>query len=402
MPQTRRDLAKAMPGRRASANPSLKDIDGVYPGFLWWIWAATPSRQRLCGVKITDSVIMINGRVKAWVFYSRKEGRVLSKKTQNITTQGICDAFCAGSRSYDCVAAFTSAYQPTHLPACPNWIAHGVATTKMTVDRHVQYFTSKGLSAFLRMAEKHSEVDKAWELKLSKKYNDLAGSGGQTIWKFDDTKRSAVWEAAYPDQNTPHAFTGILQRFQHPMGDCHHEILCTVTPNMFLCERRACKHNISAPGRPMIHKLDIHSACSNVVTEDLAGSPTATKLQELSRRIVTHASAVACGVKIDKCCLTFRLLPDSSPVLLGCDCLRTDTMKAFKINPMGNQASRRLQQSRARSFARLVMSAQLPEACCTLSRSDLEEPLNVSDDGQMFTCAVTGGLFEHMQPVEWQ
>lgn len=84
-------------------------------------------------------------------------------------------------------------------------------------------------------AEKHSEVDKAWELKLSKKYNDLAGCGGQAMWKFEDTKRPAVWEAAYPDQNTPHAFTGLLQRFQHPMGDCNHEILCTLMPKVCRC-----------------------------------------------------------------------------------------------------------------------------------------------------------------------
>lgn len=83
-------------------------------------------------------------------------------------------------------------------------------------------------------AEKHSEVDKAWELKLSKKYNDLAGGRAQTTLKFQDVKRPAVWEAAYPDQNTPHAFTGLLQRFQYPMGDCNHEILCTVMPNVCL------------------------------------------------------------------------------------------------------------------------------------------------------------------------
>lgn len=77
-------------------------------------------------------------------------------------------------------------------------------------------------------------MDKAWELKLSKKYNDLAGGGGQSIWKFEDSKRPAVWEAAYSDQNTPHAFTGLLQRFQHPMGDRNHEIICTVMPNVRL------------------------------------------------------------------------------------------------------------------------------------------------------------------------
>lgn len=134
-----------MPGRRTGTVPALKNINGVCPGFLWWIWAATPCHQRLHGVKVTDSVIMINGdtllqdactferksgqldpskrsllsaffslhlahtacaipfalfppsprftpnlylhpgyriwyagRVKAWVFYSKKEGRVRS------------------------------------------------------------------------------------------------------------------------------------------------------------------------------------------------------------------------------------------------------------------------------------------------------------------------------------
>lgn len=50
-----------MPGRRAGKTPALKDINGVCPGFLWWIWADTPGRQRLRGVKVPDSVIMING-----------------------------------------------------------------------------------------------------------------------------------------------------------------------------------------------------------------------------------------------------------------------------------------------------------------------------------------------------
>jgi len=168
----------------------------------------------------------------------------------------------------------------------------------------------------------------------------------------------------------------------------------------------------------MIHKLDIHSGGNNVVTEDLSGSAIARTLQKLSCSVVSHVSSVACGVTIDKCCLTFRvlsrchfhrpfplscvcgrlnlnnrfmqLLPDSSPVLLGCNCLRTDSLKAFRINPMGNQASRKLLQSRARSFARLVAGAQVPEACSTLSRTDLEDPLNVSDDGKTFTCAITG------------
>jgi hypothetical protein len=82
-------------------------------------------------------------------------------------------------------------------------------------------------------AEKHSEFDKAWELQLSKKYNDLAGSGKRSNWngQSDEPQPSKAtgWEVAYPDQNIPHAFTGILQRFDNPMGDCNHEIRCTIT-----------------------------------------------------------------------------------------------------------------------------------------------------------------------------
>lgn len=58
----------AMPGRRAGKTPALKDINGVCPGFLWWIWADTPGRQRLRGVKVPDSVIMINGTAFLLVF----------------------------------------------------------------------------------------------------------------------------------------------------------------------------------------------------------------------------------------------------------------------------------------------------------------------------------------------
>lgn len=108
-------------------------------------------------------------------------------------------------------------------------------------------------------AEKHSEVDKAWELKLSKKYNDLAGGGGQAMWKFEDTKRTAAWEAAYPDQNAPHAFTGLLQRFQHPMGDCNHEILCTVMPKVRCCMLECFGWFAPAATSPQVSKLPSHT-----------------------------------------------------------------------------------------------------------------------------------------------
>jgi hypothetical protein len=85
-------------------------------------------------------------------------------------------------------------------------------------------------SGRLIQAEKHSEIDKAWELKLSKKYNDLAGNGSKLKSSVEEAaERTALWEAAYPDQNIPHAFTGILQRFETPIGDCNHEILATIT-----------------------------------------------------------------------------------------------------------------------------------------------------------------------------
>ena len=49
------------------------------------------------------------------------------------------------------MASFTSPYKPSHLPPCPNWIADGVAIMPNTVDKHVQYFSPKGLNTFLRM-----------------------------------------------------------------------------------------------------------------------------------------------------------------------------------------------------------------------------------------------------------
>lgn len=91
-----------------------------------------------------------------------------------------------------------------------------------------------------------------------------------------------------------------------------------------------------------------------------------------------------------------QLLPDSSPVLLGCNYLRTDSTKAFKINSMISHSTRKLQHGRARSFARLVSGPQHPEACSTLSRADMEEPLNISDDGQTFTCAITGAFTRYI------
>lgn len=75
-------------------------------------------------------------------------------------------------------------------------------------------------------AAQHGETDKAWELKLSKKYNDLAGVKTSHGWQLDEPQRAEVtWEAAYADQNVEHAFTGILQRFDKPLGDSSHDIL---------------------------------------------------------------------------------------------------------------------------------------------------------------------------------
>lgn len=74
-------------------------------------------------------------------------------------------------------------------------------------------------------AEKYAEEDKAWELKLSKKYNDLAGVRSHG-WRLEDAPQSSpAWEAAYNDQHVDHAFTGILQRFDKPLGDTSHAIL---------------------------------------------------------------------------------------------------------------------------------------------------------------------------------
>jgi hypothetical protein len=77
--------------------------------------------------------------------------QILSKKTQNITVQGIWESFCRGRKSYDCVASFSSLYKPTHLPPYPNWIADGVAIAPTAIDNHVQYLSPKGLDTFLRM-----------------------------------------------------------------------------------------------------------------------------------------------------------------------------------------------------------------------------------------------------------
>jgi hypothetical protein len=88
-------------------------------------------------------------------------------------------------------------------------------------------------------AEKHSDYDKAWELQLSKKYNDLAGqesaNGKRSNWVEGEASQSkaSVWEVAYPDQNVPHSFTGVLRRWEDPMGDTNHEIICTLTPKVF-------------------------------------------------------------------------------------------------------------------------------------------------------------------------
>lgn len=42
---------------------------------MWHIWAPT-GRKRLHNVRVVDSVVIINGRIRAWIFYSHKEKRV--------------------------------------------------------------------------------------------------------------------------------------------------------------------------------------------------------------------------------------------------------------------------------------------------------------------------------------
>ena len=49
----------------------------------------------------------------------------------------------------------------------------------------------------------------------------------------DEQQRTEVtWEAAYSDQNTEHAFTGVLQRFEKPLGDSNHEVLSVWNPGV--------------------------------------------------------------------------------------------------------------------------------------------------------------------------
>ena len=62
--------------------PVLKDTDNLLPGFLWYLWAAA-GKTHLRDVQVADSVIMINGRPKAWVFYSKKAGRVRTCAAQS-------------------------------------------------------------------------------------------------------------------------------------------------------------------------------------------------------------------------------------------------------------------------------------------------------------------------------
>jgi hypothetical protein len=110
--------------------------------------------------------------------------------------------------------------------------------------RTLEFITSNDLldrrldHAMHFQAEKHSEEDKAWELKLSKKYNDLAGIKTQTGWQLDEPQRAEVaWEAAYCDQNTEHAFTGVLQHFDKPLGDTNHEVLSIWNNEVWTCNK---------------------------------------------------------------------------------------------------------------------------------------------------------------------
>ena len=94
-------------------------------------------------------------------------------------------------------------------------------------------------------AERHAEEDRAWELTLSKKYNDLAGIKETAGWQLDlEQQRAEVtWEAAYSDQNTEHAFTGVLQRFEKPLGDSNHEVLSVWNPQVRPWQRCLRSHS---------------------------------------------------------------------------------------------------------------------------------------------------------------
>ena len=83
-------------------------------------------------------------------------------------------------------------------------------------------------------AAEHGREDARMELRLSKKHNDLIGgvNRGKT-WKVEDSDSHGpahvIWEALYPEMRREHAFTGLLQRFQAPMGNSNHVVRCIWT-----------------------------------------------------------------------------------------------------------------------------------------------------------------------------
>ena len=90
---------------------------------------------------------------------------------------------------------------------------------------------------------------------------------------------------------------------------------------MFLCERRSCKHKIATPGIAMIHRLDIHTGSARL--EDMSGTPVATTLEGTTRCILQHVSSVASSIRIDKCTLAFRVSGHSSWLFFeGCSPVR--------------------------------------------------------------------------------
>ena len=101
--------------------PILRDTDRMLPGFLWYLWAKA-GKQHLRGVPIADSLIMINGRAKAWVFYSKKAGRV--RTTGHVTTHT--------ARLPRCRIVLMR--RRTGCQACPEQLY-----TLVTMDMHARY-----------------------------------------------------------------------------------------------------------------------------------------------------------------------------------------------------------------------------------------------------------------------
>lgn len=56
--------------------PTLSSTDQQLAGFLWYMWGRAAQKQFLQGVRIAETVVMVNGRIKAWLFFSVKQNRV--------------------------------------------------------------------------------------------------------------------------------------------------------------------------------------------------------------------------------------------------------------------------------------------------------------------------------------